>query len=319
MNFNQEKKQTCPCILCGHNDFTHIIDWIDRHRQPVSLSVCQTCGLRQLNPRMNDTGLEKFYASTYYKFYSMDKRSESSKWVRRKQGIAEGILNAVESHRQLKGLKLLDVGCGHGFLITEARARGAYVSGVEPSVKHAERLHDKGFDVHAGTLEQFAADHSGQYDVVVCSHVLEHSGNPQAFLKCASSLLAPNGFLCAEVPNAQWQTVYGRHPVSIHIAHLCYHTERSLRALFETSGLHVLSISYGLYGGSVRAIGVPGLAKNLKEMDLDDPAEIRRETLIAFNRHTAPWPFKQFWYALRMVRKAIVKLRFKQTQKSRTR
>ncbi len=311
MEFSRENFTIYPCLLCGHEGFTHLIDWVDRHRLPVSLSVCLRCGLRQLNPRIDDAGLEQFYSSEYYKLYSMDKRAKSDKWIKRKQGIASGILDAVEKHRPLNGLSLLDIGCGHGFLITEARARGASVFGVEPSVKHAKRLSDKGFEVFTGTLEQFVAEQREPYDLVTSSHVLEHSSNPGQFLKYAGSLLAKDGLLCAEVPNADWQTIYGRHPVSIHTAHLCYHTELSLRALFETSGLKILSATYGLNGGSVRVVSVPGQLATLEKTALDDPDEVRRKTLLAFKRHTAVWPVKKFWYAIRMARKGIVKLRFK--------
>ena len=316
MEFSRENFTKYPCLLCGHNEFAHLIDQVDRHRLPVSLSVCRRCGLRQLNPRIDDAGLEQFYSSEYYKLYSMDKRAKSDKWVKRKQGIASGILDALEKHRPLNGLRLLDIGCGHGFLITEARARGALVSGVEPSVKHAARLSEKGFEVFTGTLEQFVAKQCGQYDIVTSSHVLEHSSNPGQFLKDAGTLLAKDGLLCAEVPNADWQTIYGGHPVSIHTAHLCYHTERSLRALFETSGLKVLSTTYGLNGGSVRAVSAPGRQELLEKMALDDPMEVQRATLLAFKRHTAPWPFKQFWYAIRMARKGVVKARFKRARKA---
>jgi 2-polyprenyl-3-methyl-5-hydroxy-6-metoxy-1,4-benzoquinol methylase len=317
MQFSRADFATYPCLLCGHEEFDHLLDRVDRHRLPVSLSVCQKCGLRQLNPRIDDVGLEQFYSSEYYKLYSMDKRAKSDKWIKRKQGIASGILDAVEKHRPLNGLRLLDIGCGHGFLITEARARGASVFGVEPSVKHAKRLSEKGFEVFTGSLEQFIAEQREPYDLVTSSHVLEHISNPGQFLKYASSLLAEEGLLCAEVPNAEWQTIYGRHPVSIHTAHLCYHTERSMRALFAISGLKVLSTSYGLNGGSVRVVCVPGQPEMLEKMALDDPSEVQRATLLAFNRHTAAWPIKQFWYAIRMARKRVVKLRFRKTQQWR--
>ena len=311
MQFSRENFTTYPCLVCGHEEFNHLLDLIDRHRLPVSLSVCQRCGLRQLNPRIDDAGLEQFYSSEYYKLYSMDKRAKTDKWVKRKKRIASGILDAVEKHRPLNGLRLLDIGCGHGFLITEARNRGALVSGIEPSTKHAARLSENGFDVFTGTLEQFVSEQRDHYDIVTSSHVLEHSSNPGQFLKYASGLLAQDGLMCAEVPNADWQTIYGLHPVSIHTAHLCYHTEHTLRALFEISGLKVLSTTYGLNGGSVRAISVPGKVEPLEGMELDDAVKVHCATLRAFRRHTAAWPVKNFWYVIRMARKGMVKLRFK--------
>ena len=135
-------------------------------------------------------------------------------------------------------------------------------------------------------------------------------------MQCASSLLDQNGLFCAEVPNAEWQTIYGSHPVSIHTAHLAYHTERTLKALFETSGLNVLSISFGLNGGSVRAVSEPGPVKTLTSLALDDPKDVTLKTMRAFNRHTSPWPINKLHYTIRMARKGIVKLRFKHARKT---
>jgi hypothetical protein len=51
-------------------------------------------------------------------------------------------------------------------------------------------------------------------------------------------------------------------------------------------------------------------------MDLDDPLEVQRATLLAFKRHTAFWPVKKFWYVIRMARKGVVKARFKRAKKA---
>lgn len=306
-----ENRQPQACILCGCVDLIHVLDWIDRYRQPVSLHVCSKCGLRQLYPRKNDTELKAFYASSYYASYAMDEKTKNAKWIKRKCNIAKDILDAIEDHRSLRGLRLLDVGAGHGFLLREAHKRGALVFGVEPSICHAERLRADGFDVQTGSIEQILSEKKGMIDVMVLSHVLEHIGSPKAFLNSARSILSDEGILCAEVPNANWQTAFGKHPISIHTAHLCYYTEKTLKAIFEISGLEVLSTSFGLHGGSIRVVANKGMSKDLKELDLDEPYQIKRETMAAFNRHTAFPPLKQIWYGIRLIRKANTKLYFK--------
>ncbi|MCD6475542.1 MAG: class I SAM-dependent methyltransferase [Anaerolineaceae bacterium] len=303
--------QKQACILCGCSDLIHILDWTDRYNQPVSLHVCSKCGLRQLFPRKNDRDLEEFYASCYYISYSMDKKAKNVRWIKRKIAIAKGILDFIENFRPLKGLRLLDVGAGHGFLLREARNRGALVSGVEPSVRHAGRLRVDGFDVQTGSVEQFLSERKDVFDVVVLSHVLEHIGSPKTFLITVRRMLSDGGIICVEVPNAYWQTRFGRHPISIHTAHLCYYTEKTLKAILEISGLTVFSTSFGLHGGSVRVVGEKGSAKEINELTLDDPYEIKWETLASFRRHTAFPPLKQIMYGIRLLRKAKVKLYFK--------
>ncbi len=277
--------ESYPCGLCFGSDQTHILSQTDKYQQTVSLEVCNRCGLRQLNPRMTDAELERFYASEYYALYSMDeKKFTMPHWVKRKENIAKGILDALEKTRPLKGADLLDVGCGHGFLIKQARERRAVVFGVEPSVKQAGQSRENGFDVFVGDLKQFVEHSHERFDVITLSHVLEHQNWPIDFLMLTSKILKPRGLLCAEVPNTPWQGVYGRHPLSTHSAHLYYFSERTLSATFEVSGLRVLSISYGLDGGTVRAIGTPAVPRELSELELDDPRQVLEETKSAIKR-----------------------------------
>src|ERR687896_786938 len=54
--------------------------------------------------------------------------------------------------------RLLDVGCGHGLLLDEARSRGYEVAGIELSAGAAEYARDVlGLDVLEQPLERFAA------------------------------------------------------------------------------------------------------------------------------------------------------------------
>jgi len=55
-------------------------------------------------------------------------------------------------------------------------------------------------DVHCTLFEEFET--STKFDVIVCSHVLEHVGDPVSLLRKLHSLLTPKGLLIGIVPNA---------------------------------------------------------------------------------------------------------------------
>lgn len=101
----------------------------------------------------------------------------------------------------LKGLKLLDIGCGGG-LIAEPMARlGAIVTAVdaaEPNIKtakvHAEEQGLK-IDYRHGTAEQLLAGGAEQFDVVLNLEVVEHVANPDDFLRDCAKLLKPGGLM----------------------------------------------------------------------------------------------------------------------------
>ena len=101
----------------------------------------------------------------------------------------------------LKGLKLLDIGCGGG-LIAEPMARlGADVTAVdaaEANIKtatvHAE---EQGLEIdyRHGTAEQLLEDGEEQFDVVLNLEVVEHVAEPNQFLKDCAKLLKPGGIM----------------------------------------------------------------------------------------------------------------------------
>ena len=71
----------------------------------------------------------------------------------------------------LFGKKVLDVGCGGGILAESMAREGATVTGVE----------------------EHAAKHAGQYDVVTCMEMLEHVPDPQSVVRACAQLVKPGG------------------------------------------------------------------------------------------------------------------------------
>lgn len=103
----------------------------------------------------------------------------------------------------LSGLRVLDVGCGGGIL-TEALAReGANVTGIDMAEKPLQvaQLHaiesglDDRIDYQRATVEDFAAAHAGEFDVVTCLEMLEHVPDPASVVASCRRLLKPDGHL----------------------------------------------------------------------------------------------------------------------------
>ena len=107
----------------------------------------------------------------------------------------------ADSDKPLKGLRILDVGCGAGIL-SEALARiGADVTGIdachdniEVATLHAK--HDGGLDnlkYVCTTIEEHADSHSDSYDAVVASEVIEHVDNQEMFVSKCSAVCRVSG------------------------------------------------------------------------------------------------------------------------------
>ena len=98
------------------------------------------------------------------------------------------------------GRRLLDVGCGPGYLSRLLAERGFEVTGVErtpPEEMGGARLRFLAADLDEGLPEDL-----GRYDAVVCGDVLEHLKDPGRLLRAIGGVLAPGGRLIASLPNS---------------------------------------------------------------------------------------------------------------------
>jgi SAM-dependent methyltransferase len=98
--------------------------------------------------------------------------------------------------------RLLDVGCGHGLLLDEARGRGYDVEGLELSAGAAGYARDA-LDLRVRELpvEALGPEEDGRWDVVVLADVIEHLEDPAGMLVRCEALLAPGGTLLIVTPD----------------------------------------------------------------------------------------------------------------------
>eukprot|EP01038_Epipyxis_sp_PR26KG_P012084 gene12084-16170_t len=103
---------------------------------------------------------------------------------------------------QLKGLKILDVGCGGGILSESLARLGAHVTGIDPSFENINIAtnHSKlnpstsTINYQKSTIEEIVE--SGQlFDVVCALEVVEHVDNVNEFIKNCTKCVKNDGHL----------------------------------------------------------------------------------------------------------------------------
>lgn len=114
--------------------------------------------------------------------------------------LAERFARDTSNLKSLKGLNILDVGCGGGILSEPLARLGASVTGIEPAPEsiavakaHAE---EAGLDIEyrAASAEEILGE-GRTFDAVIASEVIEHVEDPAGFVKTLAGLARPGGLV----------------------------------------------------------------------------------------------------------------------------
>ncbi|MGB7262691.1 MAG: bifunctional 2-polyprenyl-6-hydroxyphenol methylase/3-demethylubiquinol 3-O-methyltransferase UbiG [Albidovulum sp.] len=103
----------------------------------------------------------------------------------------------------LKGLRILDIGCGGG-LLSEPMARlGATVVGADAAARNipVARLHAEQQGLEIDYRHSAAEALDEEFDVVLAMEIVEHVANPPAFMATCGSLLRPGGLIICSTIN----------------------------------------------------------------------------------------------------------------------
>jgi len=106
----------------------------------------------------------------------------------------------------LKGLRMLDIGCGGGILSEPLARLGAEMVGADPSDENiaAARAHAESagvaVDYRATTAEDLAAAKE-RFDVVLAMEVIEHVTDVDSFVSTCAAMVKPGGLMIVATLN----------------------------------------------------------------------------------------------------------------------
>jgi 2-polyprenyl-6-hydroxyphenyl methylase/3-demethylubiquinone-9 3-methyltransferase len=106
----------------------------------------------------------------------------------------------------LKGLRMLDIGCGGGILSEPLARLGADMVGADPAVENIEiaQAHAEASGVavdYRATTAEALAEAGETFDVVLAMEVVEHVVDVPLFVAACASMVRPGGLMIAATLN----------------------------------------------------------------------------------------------------------------------
>lgn len=235
------------CNLCGETRW-QTLEEVDG----IRIVRCR-CGLVFLWPQPPASSLKQAYDEAYYRPWEDQSRLRDIIWRKRMDRV-----NALAPPG-----RLLDVGCGTGTFLRQAKLQGWEVAGTELSRAGANAARSQELRVHEGEI--WEADFpEASFDLVTCWHVIEHVADPRRVLEEMYRLLHPGGWIVLATPNledrifrAAYLLARGRRPrlyePGEREVHLYFFSAATLGRL--TSSVGFTDISIGLDRGAAAQRG----------------------------------------------------------------
>lgn len=197
-------------------------------RVRIEYVLCQKCGFVIYRPRPTEVEVEAKYRFLHALAAPRDS-SNAPSLIERRRSLE--LFRALKPYLLEGRARVLDFGGYRGGLMTEIAAMGCecYVVDYAPDVlPGVTRLGDTLADL----------DDEQRFDVLVCSHVLEHLVQPLEACRQLVERLRIGGLLFVEVPlEILGHAPRQREPVT----HLNFFSEESLDAMLRLAGLRVES------------------------------------------------------------------------------
>jgi len=231
------------CAVCGGEDW-QIYLW----SRGWQLLRCQGCDLICLNPRpsLDDLACYRGYR------YDAPRWDGKTYLEHREDSIGNFTAMLLRVQRFQPSGRLLDVGCGPGFLMEVARRLGYEPYGVEVAEQGVAYAREQlGLQVEQGRFEETAYPESF-FHAVMMSDLLEHMPDPVGSLVRAHRMLAADGVIDVSLVNAGSEEALrdGDKWFALGLPqHLFHFTPKTLSETLSRAGFEVVEVHHRGYRG----------------------------------------------------------------------
>ena len=209
---------------------------------PYAIARCSACQFYYLSPRLTKAAmLQEYQKDNYFEGDDAGYDSYLAQEVALRATFRRLLRTLKRSN--IQGQRLLEVGCGYGYLLDEARPDFSVRVGTDFSAYAVEQAKRFTSQVYCGDIGALPKGES--FDCVISAHVIEHVYDPEQFLRSLKAQLHPGGSIVIATPNmgSFWRLAMGKRWPSFKLPeHVLYFDRRSLTLLMQRVGFVNLTV-----------------------------------------------------------------------------
>ncbi len=198
--WDMKNLSTRDCPFCKNKNATLI-----ERPDALSAAFCSSCGCWYIDNIPSDSDITNVYDGYYNTYHPTDlseglvtQRIDDARIASKTNWQLHTLLKLYSGHDRMR---ILDVGCGYGEFLLEAKAAGADVVGCDLSPEACEFANNRlGIKVYHSDLAACSTS-IGHIDAIVMRDLIEHTVSPLADIEMACSILKPGGLLLLYTPN----------------------------------------------------------------------------------------------------------------------
>lgn len=207
----------------------------------VDIIKCRDCHHHFMDSLRPDNELGALYEA----YYGRNATTDAHRYSRLRATLLRETLPGQDFLGAAAGRSLLDVGCGSGDFLIQARALGFEATGIDVDPTAIDAVRALGFVAHCGAANVDTLK-GARFDVITLNQVIEHVEDPRGTLAILREKLSDSGILFVATPNGCSASLRrtGRDWINWHVPyHQHIFSPESLRISANAAGLKPIRMS----------------------------------------------------------------------------
>ena len=259
LQLSSGNKAMTSCLNCKSQSVKKL-SLIEGYKKGTFFDIfsCKNCGVNYASPLKIDKYIyDSIYKNVeavpgYSRYYKLSESILNEKdpldFISKSEDCYYAVIEYLKKDiKNKKKVKIIEIGCGQGYLTYSLKSSGFNITGIDIS-QEAVRIAKKkyGENYYCGTLESYIKKTKEKPAYIICTELIEHLEKPYNFVKNMLGSMNKNGKLIVTTPNkiernkSIWDT-------DLPSVHLWWFTRKSMTKIAERINCKITFFNFTNY------------------------------------------------------------------------